>query len=307
MGMAQGYSMSFEADSGKAPMTIDQLKRESDRLRKAWEANRTPETLAAAKEAALNLRLAQKQAHAIEEKKAARLKLVAVDWSRQQAELSPVRVSRGAALVDPENKKAGKGTGVKHIKQTISGFTHGKPDKAEMLFTKVNIHSTDLLSGGGGGGKSDSPSSMEIFGALGFTMSRIPNVERYISHALAAGAVSNLVAYKHQGDLKARYNVQVIALRLLAKVASEQGWINAEQDDRVGGPNGVLVSCAMTVIEDICNPQKFIGLSVRQWQHRLGLDNHMQWVRIWEARYSHIRGLVQELDIAAEDHIKRRV
>lgn len=203
-------------------------------------------------------------------------------------------------------------TGVKHIRPAISGFSHEPPDKAESLLTRLNLRSNDPLSSGSGGGSGNSLTPGEIFAALGMGKVRVPSVERLVGLAVTsgrdpfvtAGAVSHLAYYKHTGDRASWRAIYATALQLLASIAIEDGWSDSKKDER---SRGIMTCCAITAIEDVCSPMVFVDKTVREWSSFLGLENHMKWTRKWEARYRKLRGLIQELDIAAEEQIRRRV
>lgn len=305
MGMAQGYSMSFESDSGRAPMSIDQLKRECDRLRRVWSFDMTHENLEAAKDAAIALRKARKEEQARAEARIVNLRPVVSDWSKRQAEESTVKISRGAALVDPENKKPGNGTGVKHIRSTITGFSHPEPDKAEAMLTRLNLRSSDPLSNGGGTGKKAALTANDISASFAFETVRVTAVERYVGRAVTVSAIFDLAFYKHTGDAISHRGIKSAAMSVMISQAIEGGWNDSKTDDR---PRGIIEACAITAIEDICAPSKFIGLSARRWAAILGLPSgYKDWQRKWGDRYDSLRRCLQELDIAADEQIKRRV
>lgn len=207
-------------------------------------------------------------------------------------------------------RKAKKSTGVKHIRPTISGFAHPDPDKAESMLTRLNLRSNDPLSSGGGSG--NSLTAGEIFAALGMGKARVPRVERLVGMAVTsgsnphvtAGAIADLAYYKHTGNRESWRGIYSAALQLLVSIAVEEGWADAKKDER---DRGIMTSCAITAIEDVCAPAPFIGKTMREWSALLGLENHKQWDRKWAARYQHLRGLIQELDMAADEQIRRRV
>lgn len=306
MGMAQGQRMTFEADStNKAPLTIDQLKRESDRLRNAWAANRNPETLRAAQIAATNLRKARMKEQAREEQKAVVLKPVVSEWTKRQAENSKTTIKRGAALVDPEDKKKGGGTGVKHIKPTITGFSHPEPDKTESMLTRLNLRSCDPLAAGGGTGKKTALTAQDVSAAFAFETVRVSAVEKYVGRSVTVSAIFDLAFYRHTGDMISHRGIKAAAMSIMISHAIEGGWNDATSDDR---PKGIIEACALTAIEDICSPAKFVGLSGRQMANILNLPSgHKDWQRKWKDRYESLRHCLQELDIAADEQIKRRV
>lgn len=305
MGMAQGYSMSFESDSGRAPMSIDQLKRECDRLRRVWSFDMTHENLEAAKDAAIALRKARKEEQARAEARVVKLQPVVSDWARRQAEAAPAKIKRGAALVDPENRAASKSTGVKHIRSTITGFSHPEPDKAEAMLTRLNLRSSDPLSNGGGTGKKTALTANDISASFAFETVRVSAVERYVGRAVTVSAIYDLAFYKHTGDMTSFRGIKAAAMSILISIAMSEGWNDSTTDDR---PRGLIEACAITAIEDICSPAKFIGLSGRRMANILSLPNgHKDWQRKWKSRYEALRHCLQELDIAADEQIKRRV
>ncbi len=207
-----------------------------------------------------------------------------------------------------EKKAAGKlrtkarSAGVKHVKPTMSGFSHPEPDKAERLMRKLNLHSADPLASGGGSGKG--LTGQEVCASFGLTMPAVHSVERYLGRACTVTAVFDLAFYKHTGDLRSFRGAKVASLHILVSQAIEDGWSDAKADDR---PRGIMESCAIAAVVDVCNPALFADLSARRWAQILGLDSHQQWIRKWKGRYDKLRAAVQELDIAADHQIEKRV
>lgn len=115
----------------------------------------------------------------------------------------------------------------------------------------------------------------------------------------------NLCFYKHTGDRISFYSAMRSAMGIMISQAIEEGWNAPDNDD--DRPRGIIEACAITAIEDICAPSKFIGLSARRWADLLGLDNHQEWLRKWAGRYEQLRTCLQQLDIAADEQINRRV
>lgn len=198
-------------------------------------------------------------------------------------------------------------TGVKHIRPTISGFTHDKPDKAESMLTRLNLRSSDPLGagGGGGGGRPQGITGLDVSAAFAFEMVQVRSVEKYVGKAVTKSAIVDLVFYKHTGDMKSFHGIKAAAMSIMIGMAIEKGWNNHKNDD--DRPRGIIEACAITVIEDVCAPSRFVGLSARRWASMLGLSGHKDWQRKWETRYGQLRDCLQQLDIAADEQIKRRV
>lgn len=205
---------------------------------------------------------------------------------------------------DHQERARKPSTGVKHVKPTMSGFSHGPADKVESLLQKLNLRSTDPLAAGGGTGKG--LTGQDVAAAFGFELPPVPSVEKYLGKQMTREAVFNLAFYKHTGDSKAFLAARRAALHIMVGQALEDGWNRAVDDDN--RPSGIIISCAIVSVLDVCHPQRFIGLSGRQMAAILELPSgHVAWQRKWKDRYEKLRAAIQDLEIAADAHIHQSV
>lgn len=205
---------------------------------------------------------------------------------------------------DHQERARKPSTGVKHVKPTMSGFSHGPADKVESLLQKLNLRSTDPLAAGGGTGKG--LTGQDVAAAFGFELPPVPSVEKYLGKQMTREAVFNLAFYKHTGDMKAFYGARRAALHIMVEQAIEGEW-NRPGDDE-NRPAGILMACAIVAVLDVCHPQRFVGLSARRWAGLLGLPgDHKDWQRRWKSRYGSLRAIVQEIDCAADEQVRKSI
>jgi len=284
-------------------LDINRLKRQYEKLREEWLKDKTPAKFEAARKAASELRAARQQEEAREEEKATMLMSSLQERTQQPA--APLRKKKpSVALVDPEYRKPGRGSGVKHIRPTISGFAHPPADKSEALLTRLNLRSNDPLSSGGGSGTG--LTAGEILSAFAFDLVPVPNVERLIGKYRTKLLAQDLMIYKHLGDHSVHPSLVAGVWALSVMVAKREGWSVAHKDDRPLDFMETILS--VVLIEHICAPAVFRDLSDRRWAELLGLPGgHKEWARKWESRYRQIINTVQDAEIAGEEQIRRRV
>ncbi|MDP2141306.1 MAG: hypothetical protein Q8L20_10890 [Gammaproteobacteria bacterium] len=282
---------------------IKRLKRQYEKLREEWLKDKTPQNFETARKAASELRAARQLEEAREEEKATML--MSSLQERTQQPVAPHRKKKqSVALVDPEDRKPGRGTGVKHIRPTISGFSHPPADKSESLLTRLNLRSNDPLSACGGSGTG--LTAGEILSAFAFELVPAPNVEKLIGRYRTKKLACDLAIYKHLGDFSVHASLVQGVWDVAVAIAKREGWSKAESDSR---PLEFLEkSLSVVVIEHICAPAMFRDLSDRRWAQLLDLPGgHREWDRKWESRYRQIINAVQDAEIAGEEQIRRRV
>lgn len=193
-----------------------------------------------------------------------------------------------------------KGTGVKKARRTISGYQHQEPTKAEALLARLNIPAQDpsrvTLSA-----VLEALSAGEVLAALAFAKPQIPAIVELFEEGSDMGLkiVEHLLLYKHTGNEVAYAALRTEVLVLFVSLAVKRGW-NREPRER-----GILTACAVTAIDDICFPARYVGKSARGWAVQIGLPNHQQWQRVWQRRYLDLRYCLQEADNAINALIER--
>lgn len=173
-------------------------------------------------------------------------------------------------------------------------YSRARPDRFEQFLARTSVRSVDVEDGHGGSSGIPATSQCEVAAELAGL--HIHEVSRLISQRHAIEAADHLLRFKYHGDQSSRSHVYSAGMWMAISLAIANKW-SLE-------PRGCLDRCVRVAIDDIASPRPF-DLSSRSWAHLLGLDNHMQWYRIWRVRYRDVRHYLQALELAAIDHIRR--
>ena len=188
-------------------------------------------------------------------------------------------------------------------------YNHERPGKVEQRVSLLNLRSPDPDAMAGGARSTIKLCGGDILAALKSGSPRITECTKYYSYEESQQIMALLAACKHKIDVSedANQNQKTVNSRqqlgrvylpyiLATQLASSeshhwQAFVKEIRDNR-----GVLLACCETVIDDVCDPHLFVGLSAREWARLLKLKHHRLWQDGWRRRYDNLRAVVYELD-----------
>jgi hypothetical protein len=177
-------------------------------------------------------------------------------------------------------------------------YNHERPGKVEQRVSLLNLRSPDPDAMAGGARSTIKLCGGDILAALKSGSPRITECTKYYSYEESQQIMALLAYRKYQNDLDAAGKLERIWVANIfveqLKVSEKHHFLEFMKEVREN--EGVLSACCKTVIEDVCDPHQFSGLSAREWARLLKLKHHRLWQDGWRRRYDNLRAVLHELD-----------
>jgi hypothetical protein len=177
-------------------------------------------------------------------------------------------------------------------------YNHERPGKVEQRVSLLNLRSPDPDAMAGGARSTIKLCGGDILAALKSGSPRITECTKYYSYEESQQIMALLAYRKYQNDLDAAGKLERIWVANIfveqLKVSEKHHFLEFMKEVREN--EGVLSACCKTVIEDVCDPHLFSGLSAREWARLLKLKHHRLWQDGWRRRYDNLRAVLHELD-----------
>jgi len=186
-------------------------------------------------------------------------------------------------------------------------YNHERPTKLEQRCALLNLRSPDLDAMSGGAKSTVKLCGGDILASLKIGSPRIVECTKYYSYEHSQQIMALLAYRKYQMDLDAARqlsNIWLANLLVTQLVNTEKNWLALVEEIR-DNP-GVLLAVCQTVIEDVCDPHLYAGLSAREWARKLNLKHHRLWQDGWRTRYDNLRAVLHELDTIAASQIENK-
>lgn len=191
---------------------------------------------------------------------------------------------------------------------TSDVYKHAPAGINERRLNRLNLRSTDPGSPGGAGVGQLYISAGDIAASISLSPPELYETTRYLSREEALQMLDRLLWSKYADDKGAASElwafVMALSLEVMMRLKPDQKALARElREDR-----GVWSTTARIVIHDVCNPALYANLSDREWARMVKLgENYKAWQSRWRPRYSILRSVLQELDNAINDQVRRRI
>jgi len=177
-------------------------------------------------------------------------------------------------------------------------YNHERPGKVETRVSLLNLRSPDPDAMAGGARSTIKLCGGDILAALKSGSPRITECTKYYSYEESQQIMALLAYRKYQNDMDAAGKLERIWVANIfveqLRVSEKHQFVEFMKEVREN--EGVLSACCKTVIEDVCDPHLFSGLSAREWARLLKLKHHRLWQDGWRRRYDNLRAVLHELD-----------
>lgn len=163
------------------------------------------------------------------------------------------------------------------------GYPNERLSKSEALGLRMNITGMNLLNVPG-----SNPEKLDA---------------NSIAAALAMGNLSrraqNLAYYKYTGDSQTLKQLRLFFLQDVVDTAEQEKW-----DVR---KKMILERMVSLAIDNVVNPNRYRGISNRQWARMMGLSANGDWAKRWSKRYTNLLNKLTTLCEKADAHLERQL
>lgn len=180
-------------------------------------------------------------------------------------------------------------------------YTAAKASKHEyFLSSGINIKTADVAQFAGAGYRGSNPiTTGDVAAAIAFHKPKLYLAGQYLSEDTTKYIVDRLLYAKYTSDpVAGRHLYHAVLSNLLLNIIHDEPMTPQQRNKHIADFRGVMRNCARTLVEDICCPYLFKGLSSRVWAYKLEIKCHKTWQTRWSIRYQKAREVLQEIDEA---------
>lgn len=186
-------------------------------------------------------------------------------------------------------------------------YKHDPAPINERRLARLNLRSPDY--------KSASAASGDIIMTPGDILAAISRIRsqalyescRYLNPKMARDMTVTLALYVYTDDRTVIHSLWGTTLYLCGQILSVELTDADVRNEQQQYP-GVLKRLPDLLIDDICRPALYSGVSNREWARLVGLgDNYKAWQSRWRSRYNIARSVLQEQINAINDQVSYEI